>query len=72
MGLERRQAMTEAGTPLIVNRYAGQRLYDPAAGAYLTLDDLAQRVADDGAFVGTAAEAGDDHAVAPQTDHCRA
>ena len=35
--------MTEAGTPLIVKRYAGQRLYDPAAGAYLTLDDLAQR-----------------------------
>jgi polyhydroxyalkanoate synthesis regulator protein len=32
--------MTEAGTPLSIKRYAGTRLYDPAAGAYLTLDDL--------------------------------
>ena len=52
--------MTEAGTPLIVKRYAGKRLYDPAAGAYLTLDDLAQRVEDDEDFVVTEAETGED------------
>ena len=33
--------MAEAGTPLIIKRYAGKRLYHPAAGAYLTLDALA-------------------------------
>jgi polyhydroxyalkanoate synthesis regulator protein len=69
VGLEKRRTMTEDGTPPIVNRYAGQRLYDPAAGAYLTLDDLAQRVTDDALVV---TEAGDDHAASPQTDHCRA
>ena len=52
--------MTEAGTPLIVKRYAGKRLYDPVAGAYLTLDDLAQRVEDDEDFVVTEAETGED------------
>jgi polyhydroxyalkanoate synthesis regulator protein len=52
--------MTEAGKPLIVKRYAGTRLYDPAAGAYLTLDDLALRVEDDEDFVVTEAETGED------------
>ena len=52
--------MTEAGIPLIVKRYAGQRLYDPAAGAYLTLDDLAQRLDDDEDFIVTEAETGKD------------
>ena len=52
--------MTEGGTLLIVKRYAGQRLYDPAAGAYLTLGDLAQRVEDDEDFVVTEAETGED------------
>jgi polyhydroxyalkanoate synthesis repressor PhaR len=52
--------MTEAGTPLIVKRYAGTRLYDAVAGAYLSLDDLAQRVADDEDFVVTEAETGED------------
>jgi polyhydroxyalkanoate synthesis repressor PhaR len=52
--------MTEAGTPLIVKRYAGRRLYDPAAGAYLTLDDLARLVEDDENFVVTEAETGAD------------
>ena len=45
--------MTEAGTPLLVKRYAGKRLYDPAAAAYLTLDDLAQRVESDEDFIVT-------------------
>jgi polyhydroxyalkanoate synthesis repressor PhaR len=52
--------MTEAGTPLIVKRYAGTRLYDAVAGVYLSLDDLAQRVADDEDFVVTEAETGED------------
>jgi polyhydroxyalkanoate synthesis regulator protein len=41
--------MTEAGTPLIVKRYAGQRRYDPAAGVDPTLGDLAQRLDDEAA-----------------------
>jgi len=52
--------MIEAGTPLIVKRYAGKRLYDAVAGAYLTLDDLAQRVEDNDDFVVTEAETGED------------
>jgi polyhydroxyalkanoate synthesis repressor PhaR len=52
--------MTEAGTPLIVKRYAGRRLYDPAAGAYLTLDDLALLAHDDEDFVVIEAETGED------------
>jgi polyhydroxyalkanoate synthesis repressor PhaR len=52
--------MTEAGTTLIVKRYAGKRLYDPAAGTYLTLGDLAQMVGDDEDFVVTEAETGED------------
>jgi polyhydroxyalkanoate synthesis repressor PhaR len=64
LGLERRrtmtEAMTEAGTPLRIKRYAGKRLYDPAAGAYLTLDDLAQRVRGDEDFTVTEAATGED------------
>jgi polyhydroxyalkanoate synthesis repressor PhaR len=52
--------MTEAGTPLIVKRYAGQRLYDPGAGVYLTLADLAQKVEDDEDFIVTEAGTGED------------
>jgi len=52
--------MTEAGTPLIVKRYAGKRLYDAVAGSYLSLDDLAQRVEDNDDVVVTEAETGED------------
>jgi polyhydroxyalkanoate synthesis repressor PhaR len=52
--------MTEAGTPLIVRRYAGRRLYHPAAGAYLTLDDLAQWVEDGEDFIVAEAGTGED------------
>ena len=52
--------MTEAGTPLTIKRYAGKRLYDPAAGAYLTLGELAQRVRDDEDIIITEAETGED------------
>jgi len=52
--------MIEAGTPLTIKRYAGKRLYDPAAGAYLTLGDLAQRVLDDDEFAVIEAHTGED------------
>ena len=52
--------MTEAGKPLIIKRYAGRRLYDPAAGAYLALDDLGLLVEDDEDFVVIEAETGED------------
>jgi len=52
--------MTEAGTPLLVKRHAAKRLYDPAAGAYLTLDDLALLAEDDEDFAVTEAETGED------------
>ncbi len=37
-----------------------KRLYDPAAGAYLTLDDLALLAEDDEDFAVTEAETGED------------
>jgi polyhydroxyalkanoate synthesis repressor PhaR len=52
--------MTEAGTPLIIKRYAGKRLYDPAAGAYVTFDDLTRPIEDDQNFVVTEAATGED------------
>jgi polyhydroxyalkanoate synthesis regulator protein len=45
--------MTEAGTPLTIERDAGKHVYNPAAGAYLTLDDLARRIGDDADFTVT-------------------
>jgi polyhydroxyalkanoate synthesis repressor PhaR len=52
--------MTEAGTPLIIKRYANRRLYDPAAGAYRTLGDLALLVEDDEGFIVVEATTGED------------
>jgi polyhydroxyalkanoate synthesis repressor PhaR len=52
--------MTEAGIPLTIKRYANRRLYDPAAGAYRTLGDLALLVEDDEDFVVVEAETGED------------
>jgi polyhydroxyalkanoate synthesis regulator protein len=36
--------------PTLIKQYAGCRLYDPAAGAYVTLDDLAVMVEDEADF----------------------
>jgi polyhydroxyalkanoate synthesis repressor PhaR len=36
--------------PVLIKRYAGRRLYQPAAGRYLTLDDLAVMVEDEEDF----------------------
>jgi polyhydroxyalkanoate synthesis regulator protein len=52
--------MTEAGKPLTITRYAGRRLYDPAAGAYLALGDLGLPVEDDEDLVVIEAETGED------------
>jgi polyhydroxyalkanoate synthesis repressor PhaR len=52
--------MTEAGTPQTIKRYAGKRLYDPVADAYLTLEELTRRIDDDEDFVVTEAETGKD------------
>jgi polyhydroxyalkanoate synthesis repressor PhaR len=52
--------MTEAGTPLVIKRYANRRLYDPVAGAYRTLGDLALLVEDDEDFVVIEADTGED------------
>jgi polyhydroxyalkanoate synthesis repressor PhaR len=52
--------MTEAGKALTIKRYAGRRLYDPAAGAYLALGDLALLVEDDEDFIVVEAETGED------------
>jgi polyhydroxyalkanoate synthesis regulator protein len=52
--------MIEAGTPLTIKRYAGKRLHEPAAGAYLTLRDRSQRVRDDEDFIVTEAHRGED------------
>ena len=43
-----------------IKRYAGRRLYHPAAGAYLTLDDLAAMVEDDEDFTVREAATGED------------
>jgi polyhydroxyalkanoate synthesis repressor PhaR len=53
-------AMTQAGQPITIKRYAGRRLYHAAIGSYLTLDDLAAMVEDDEEFVVREAETGAD------------
>jgi polyhydroxyalkanoate synthesis repressor PhaR len=60
LGLEY-ATMTEGGIPrAIIKRYAGKRLYDPTVSAYLTLEELAERIEDDENFVVTEAETGED------------
>ena len=46
--------------PVTIKRYANSRLYEPAAGRYLTLADLAQMVEDDEEFVVREAPTGED------------
>jgi polyhydroxyalkanoate synthesis repressor PhaR len=52
--------MAKTGTPVLIKRYGGGRLYDPAAAAYVTLDDLASMVEDDEDFVVMEAGTGED------------
>jgi polyhydroxyalkanoate synthesis regulator protein len=46
--------------PILIRQYAGRRLYHPAAGSYLTLDDLAAMVEDDGELAVIEADTGTD------------
>jgi len=53
-------AMTKAATPQVMKRYGGNRLYDPHAAAYVTLEDLAALVEDEEDFLVTEAATGED------------
>jgi polyhydroxyalkanoate synthesis regulator protein len=46
--------------PILIKQYAGRRLYHPAAGSYLTLDDVAAMVEDGKEFAVIEAESGTD------------
>jgi len=46
--------------PVLIKRYDSRRLYQPDAGRYLTLDDLALMVEDDEAFTVREAATGED------------
>ena len=52
--------MAHLAPPVTIKRYAHQRLYAPAAGRYVTLEDLAGMVEDEEAFVVHDAESGED------------
>jgi len=52
--------MDRPGPPALVRRYAGQRLYRPASGTYLTRDDLMAMAMLDMTFVVIDASTGDD------------
>jgi len=52
--------MPSLDQPVMIKRYAGRRLYDTATAAYVTLETLAERVADQDDFVVVDAEAGAD------------
>jgi polyhydroxyalkanoate synthesis repressor PhaR len=49
-----------AAEPVIIKRYAGQRLYNPGAGGYVTIEELGAMVEDEEDFVVNDAETGDD------------
>jgi polyhydroxyalkanoate synthesis repressor PhaR len=46
--------------PVLIKRYAGQRLYNTATATYLTLDDLADMVVRRARFIVQDAETGED------------
>jgi|EndMetStandDraft_8_1072994.scaffolds.fasta_scaffold597353_1 polyhydroxyalkanoate synthesis repressor PhaR len=46
--------------PVIIKQYAGRRLYNPAAGSYLTIKDLGAMVEDEEEFVVYDAKTGED------------
>jgi polyhydroxyalkanoate synthesis repressor PhaR len=45
---------------VIIKKYANRRLYHPAAGSYLTIDDLGAMVEDEEEFVVYDAKTGED------------
>jgi polyhydroxyalkanoate synthesis repressor PhaR len=52
--------MVASETPVLVERYAGRRLYNTATLGYLTLDELADMVVSGQRFIVREAETGDD------------
>jgi len=57
------QARTEiimSAEPVVIKRYADRRLYNPAAGSYVTIKDLGALVEDEEDFVVYDANTGDD------------
>jgi len=52
--------MATPAQPVSIKRYGGRRLYHSASGRYMTLDDLAAMVEDEGDFVVHEAKTGED------------
>jgi len=52
--------MGELERPVLVKRYAGERLYRPATSAYLTRDDLITMAKNGEKFVAIDVDTGDD------------
>ena len=52
--------MVPSDRSILIKQYAGRRFYHPAAGSYVTLDDLAVMVEDDEDFRVIEAENGID------------
>ena len=52
--------MAHLAAPVTIKRYAHQRLYAPAAGRYVTVEELAGMVEDEEAFVVHDAATGED------------
>ena len=52
--------MPSLDQPVTIKRYAGRQIYDTATGAYVTLETLAEPVADEDDFVVVDAETGAD------------
>jgi polyhydroxyalkanoate synthesis repressor PhaR len=52
--------MAHPADPITIKRYAGRHLYNPTAGSYVTLADLALMLEDDGDFVVCEAATGED------------
>ena len=52
--------MAHLAEPVTIKRYAHRRLYAPAAGRYVTVEDLANMVEDEKAFVVRDAATGED------------
>ena len=46
--------------PVVIKRYANRRLYNPAAGSYVTIKDVGALVEDEEDFVVYDANTGDD------------
>jgi polyhydroxyalkanoate synthesis repressor PhaR len=46
--------------PVVIKRYANRRLYNPAAGSYVSIDDLGALVEDEEDFVVYDVNTGDD------------